>query len=272
MNPSEKNTMENSRHKKFRLDPRDDLPRSSNGEETSNLNQGQKIKFCSKVSRDGKPLDEQTSGNTYEKVHYKYISSQQGSHGSIIPQAAWQVPTPRDTRSASVSRFYDAQEESEQVLQRGTEARFKVGHYDNNEQRANFDTLHEKPDPLPSKPSPLVPAVYGHENQNPSKEGWSKEVKKALPDAEDLASQWDPSTQASVMEHRTTSSQESSASQNSPATSTSPIDLGFPIQCNWCSQKIFSQNFFRHCSTDHNVERPNSGQPIPISLCLLSRN
>ena len=234
------------------------FPRSSNGEEISNLNQYQKTKICSKVSRDGKPLDEQKSGNTYKKVHYKYIHSQQGSQGSIILKAAWQAPTPRDTRSASVSRFYDAQEESEQVLQGGTEAIFKVSHYDINEQRANFDTLHEKPDPLPSKPSLPVPAVHGHEDQN------QPEDRKAPQDAEDLTSQWDSSTQASVMEHQTTPSEGSPANQINPATSTSPIDLGFPKQRNWCSRETLSRNLFQHCPTDHNLEKSNFGQPIPI--------
>ena len=62
------------------------------------------------------------------------------------------------------------------------------------------------------------------------------------------------------MEHRATSSQESSDSQQSPANSTLPIDLGFPMQCNLCSREISSRNFFRHCSTDHNIERPNFKQ------------
>ena len=41
-------------------------------------------------------------------------------------------------------------------MQRETEAIFKVSHYDINEQRANFDTLHEKPDPLPSKQNTVM--------------------------------------------------------------------------------------------------------------------
>ena len=223
INPSKKNIMENFRHKKqkkFRFDPRDDLPRSSDSKETIDLYQCQKTKFCGKVSRDRKSLDEHKSGNTYKKVHYEHISSQKGSQGSIEPEAVWQAPTSRDTRSASVSQHYDAQEESEQVLQKGTEAIFKVSHYDINEQRANFDTLHEKPDPLPSKPSLPVPAEHSHEDQDQS------EDRKAPQDAEDMTSQWDSSTQAPVMEHQTTPSQGSPANQISPATSTSPIDLG----------------------------------------------
>ena len=57
-----------------------------------------------------------------------------------------------------------------------------------------------------------------------------------------------------------TSSHESSDSQQSPSNSTLPIDLGFPMQCILCSREISSRNFFRHCSTDHNIERPNFRQ------------
>ena len=70
-----------------------------------------------------------------------------------------------DTGSASVPQYYDAQKESEQVLQRGTEAIFKVSQSDHNEEIANSDTLHEKPGPLPSKPSLPVPTAHGHEDQ-----------------------------------------------------------------------------------------------------------
>ena len=52
-----------------------------------------------------------------------------------------------------------------------------------------------------------------------------------------------------------------------PANSTTPIDLGFPIICNLCSREISSKNFFRHCSIDHNIERPNFRQhAVKISV------
>ena len=78
------------------------------------------------------------------------------------PRVVWEVPTSMDTGSASVPQNYDAQKESEQVLQGGTEAISKVSQSDNNERIANSNTLHEKPGPLLPKPSLPVPAVHGH--------------------------------------------------------------------------------------------------------------
>ena len=120
------------------------------------------------------------------------------------------------------------------------------------------------PDSLPSQPSLPIPAVHGHEDQNQSEEGWSREVRKVPQDAEDLTNQWDSSTQATVMEHQTTASQGSPTTQISPATSTSPIDLGFLKQRNWCSRETLSRNFLQHLSTDRNLKKSNFGQPISV--------
>ena len=53
---------------------------------------------------------------------------------------------------------------------------------------------------------------------------------------------------------------ESSDSQQCPANSTLPADLGLPMQCNLCNREISSKNFFQHCQTDHNIERPSIRQ------------
>ena len=173
---------------------------------------------------------------------------------------AWEVPTSMNTGSASVPQNYDTQKESEQVLQGGTEAISKVSQFDNNEQLANSDTLHEKPGPQPSKPLLLVPTVHGHDDHNKSEERWRREAGETIQDKEDSTSHQDQPTQATAVEHQATSSQESPDSQQGPANSTLPINLGFPIQCNLCNREISSKNFFRHCSTDHNIERPNFRQ------------
>ena len=152
---SKKNIMKNSRHKsqeKFRLDPRDDLPRFSDSEKTSDLNLCQKIKLHGKTSQDERSRGEQRSFNAYKKDHYEYNGSktrnfsdeqrhyngykkdptmtlvnkkhksmrmeqrQVESQRSTEPEATWKAPTSMDTGSASVPQLYDAQKESEQVL------------------------------------------------------------------------------------------------------------------------------------------------------------
>ena len=49
------------------------------------------------------------------------------------PGVPWEVSTSTDTGNASVPQPYDVQKDSDQVLQGGTEAIFKVSHSDNNE-------------------------------------------------------------------------------------------------------------------------------------------
>ena len=92
------------------------------------------------------------------------------------PGVAGEVPTSMDTGSTSVPQNYDTQKESGQVLQGGTEAISKVSQFDNNEQLANSDTLHEKPGPLPSKPPLPVPVAHGHDDQNKSEESWRRKA------------------------------------------------------------------------------------------------
>ena len=75
---------------------------------------------------------------------------------------------------------------------------------------------------------------------------------------EDLTSH--QSIQNIVGGHQPTLNLEIPVNQQNPANSTTPIDLGFPIICNLCSREISSKNFFRHCSIDHNIERPNFRQ------------
>ena len=72
----------------------------------------------------------------------------------------WEVTTSTNTGNALVPQHYDVQKDSDQVLQGGTEAIVKVSQSDIIDQIANFDTLHEKPGPLPSKPSLLVSTVH----------------------------------------------------------------------------------------------------------------
>ena len=126
----------------------------------------------------------------------------------------WEVPSSMNTGSASVSQIYDSQKESDQVLQKGTEAIFKVSQSNNNEQLANFDTLHGKPDPLPSKPLPL--------DQNKSEGRQRKDARKITQDRST-----NHQGQLTVVEHKTTPSQGSSNNQLSPANSTPFIDLRF---------------------------------------------
>ena len=134
----------------------------------------------------------------------------------------------------------------------------------NNEQIANSDTLHEKPGPLPSKPSLPILAVHCHDDQNKSEERRRREAKETIQDGKDSTSHRDRPTLVTVVEYQASSSQGSSDSQQSPANSTLPIDLGFPIQRNWCSRETLSRNLFQHCPTDHILEKSNFGQPIPI--------
>ena len=95
-----------------------------------------------------------------------------------------------------------------------------------------------------TEPSLPIPTTHDDNNKSEAKE-------------EDLTSHQNQFTQTTVEGHQTTSNQESPDNQQDPANSTLPIDLGFPIMCNLCSREISSKNFFRHCSIDHNIERPN---------------
>ena len=95
-----------------------------------------------------------------------------------------------------------------------------------------------------TEPSRPIPTTHDDNNKSEAKE-------------EDLTSHQNQFTQTTVEGHQTTSNQESPDNQQDPANSTLPIDLGFPIMCNLCSREISSKNFFRHCSIDHNIERPN---------------
>ena len=142
----------------------------------------------------------------------------------------WEVPTSMNTGSASVPQNYDAQKESDQVLQGGTEATSKVSQSNNNERKANPDTLHEKPGHLPSIPLLPVPTIQSHDDQNKPDEEWRRKARETTQDKEDSTSYQDQSTQATVVEYEATANQESSDSRKSPANSTPPIDLGFPKQ------------------------------------------
>ena len=110
----------------------------------------------------------------------------------------------------------------EQVPQEGIEAIFK----------------HEKPGPVPFKPSPHAPAVDGHVDQSKSEEKWRREAKKTIQDEEDVKSHQDQPSQVTAVEHQNTLSQEGSDNQQGPATSTSLTGLGFPRQRNCGSRKI----------------------------------
>ena len=70
------------------------------------------------------------------------------------PNGARDVISPVDTANASVPQIYDAQKESELVLQGGTEATPQVSPSVNNKQLANPDILHGIPDlQLSSQPT-----------------------------------------------------------------------------------------------------------------------
>ena len=47
---------------------------------------------------------------------------------------------------------------------------------------------HDKPGPLPTKPSSLASAVHGHDVQNKSDEGRKREAKETIQDGADLTS------------------------------------------------------------------------------------
>ena len=105
-----------------------------------------------------------------------------------------------------------------------------------------------------TEPSLPIPTTHDDNNKSETKEG-------------DLTSHQNQFTQTTVEGHQTTSNQGSPDNQQDPANSTLPIDLGFPIMCNLCSREISSKNFLRHCSIDHNIERPNSRQhAVKISV------
>ena len=103
--------------------------------------------------------------------------------------------------------------------------------------------MHEKPGPLPSKPSLPILAVHCHDDQNKSEEGRRREAKETIQDGEDSTSHRDRPTLVTVVEYQASSSQGSSDSLQSPANSTLLTDLSFPIQCNWCSRKTSSNTF-----------------------------
>ena len=81
------------------------------------------------------------------------------------PNGARDVIPLVDTDNASVPKTYDAQTESELVLQKGTGKTSQVSQSDNNQQLANSDILHETPDLLLSTQQQIVPAAHRHDDQ-----------------------------------------------------------------------------------------------------------
>ena len=130
------------------------------------------------------------------------------------------VPTSLDTDCASVPQYYDTQRKSEQVWQEGTEAIVEVSQFDNNEQLANFNTLHGKPDLRLCEPSLPLPTTPDDNNKSEAKE------------EEDLTNHQNQST---VGRH-----QESPNSPQDPANLTLPKDLDLPIGCNRVQSDILA--------------------------------
>ena len=86
------------------------------------------------------------------------------------PEVALEVPILPDTGSASAPQHHDTQKNSEQVLQRGTEAITEVSLFDNSKQLANSNTLHGKPGLWPAEPSLPIPTTHDGNNKSEAKE------------------------------------------------------------------------------------------------------
>ena len=85
------------------------------------------------------------------------------------PEGALKVPTSLNTGSASAPQHYDTQKDSEQVLQEGTEAIIEVSLSDD-KQRANSDTLHEKPGLWLAESSLQTPTTHDNNNKSEAME------------------------------------------------------------------------------------------------------
>ena len=143
------------------------------------------------------------------------------------PNKARDVSPPMDAANASVSQTYDAQKDSEQVLQGGTEATSQVSQ--SNKQSANSDLLHGIPDLQPLTPS-LTVNTTSASNQH------------------QLAS---PTTG----KPQDTPSTKSTGDQQCPANSTLPTVLELPMQCNICDRESPGKNFCQHCqNSQHKKE------------------
>ena len=164
------------------------------------------------------------------------------------PDLALDVPPSVDTSNASVPQIYDTQRESGLVLQEGTEA--------------TSQGIPGSLSPTPSlsvAPAP-APAVQNYDAQNESEMVLRDDARTITQDNENPPSHHHQPVPSTTVEHRAISSMESSDSQQCPANSTLPADLGLPMQCNLCNREISSKNFFQHCQTDHNIERPSIRQ------------
>ena len=170
-----------------------------------------------------------------------------------------------DTVNASVPQIYDAQKESELVLQGGTEATSQVSQSDNNQQLANSDILHGIPDLLPSTQqltvdTTPVPAVHMSDDQSEPGMVLRDDTRAITQDDENPVSNQHQSVPLIAVKPRDIPSTKSTDNQQRPANSTHPADLGLPMQCNLCDKEISSKNFLQHCQTSHNIERPSLRQ------------
>ena len=112
-----------------------------------------------------------------------------------------EVQDVREAVTTPVSQIYDAQKNSELVLQGATGAPPQVSQF--NIKSTNSDFLHEKPGPLLSKPSLPALAVHGHDVKNKLKEARKREAKETIQGRKDLTCHLDQPIRVKTVEQKT---------------------------------------------------------------------